>query len=179
MLDCLLDKTAASGYLRLVSVPCEIPYEIPQGYRPRRGVGVELRAGKDAVIIGYGPVLLPQAWRAAELLHERYGREVAVVNLPWLNRVDPDWLAGTIAGCEAVFTLDNHLVNGGQGIRVAAAVAALGLAQSPRVHHFGLRDFPLCGQNNEVLRAHGLDAESMADEIVRVLDKRVLQADIA
>jgi transketolase len=176
LLDQLLNGTKGSGYLRLVSIPCEIPYALPAQYRPRPGVGVELRAGKDAVIVGYGPVLLPQAWRAAELLQQRDGLDVAVVNLPWLARIDGDWLGRAIAGRRAVFTLDNHLVNGGQGIRVAAAIAGLGLDRPPQVHHFGLKDFPVCGQNDEVLRAHGLDAESLADEIARVLSERVRQA---
>ena len=82
----------ASGYLRLVSIPCEIPYSLPTDYRAVAGRGVELRPGKDAIIIGYGPVLLPQAWRAAELLSKRNGLEVAVMNLPWLSHVDGDWL---------------------------------------------------------------------------------------
>ncbi len=175
LLDQLLNGTKGSGYLRLVSIPCEITYALPAQYRPRPGVGVELRAGKDAVIIGYGPVLLPQAWRAAELLQDRHGLDVAVVNLPWLARVDRDWLGRAIAGRRAVFTLDNHLVNGGQGIRVAAAIAGLGLNRAPQVYHFGLTDFPVCGQNDEVLRAHGLDAESLAGEIARMLTERARQ----
>jgi transketolase len=165
----LADAAKGSGYLRLVSIPCEIPYRLPADYRVRTGVGVELRAGKDAVLIGYGPVLLPQAWHAAELLQHREGLDVAVVNLPWLTRVDRNWLRGAIAGKRAVFTLDNHLVNGGQGLRVAAAIAGLDLDRAPLVRHFGPTVIPACGQNDEVLRAHGLDAESLAQSISRAM----------
>jgi transketolase len=63
-------QVKGSGYLRLVSVPCEIPYSLPAAYHPQPGIGVELRAGADAVVIGYGPVLLPQAWLAAKELSE-------------------------------------------------------------------------------------------------------------
>ncbi len=169
LLEYLLNGTPGSGYLRLVSIPCEIPYVLPENYRPVPGNGVELRPGKDAVIIGYGPVLLPQAWKAADILRERHGLEVAVVNLPWLARVDGDWLRRTVVGRRAVFTLDNHLVNGGQGRMIAAAIAELALDRAPLVRRFGLNDFPVCGQNDEVLRAHGLDAESLAAAIAATL----------
>ncbi len=162
LLQYLLREARGSGYLRLVSVPCEVPYSLPPAYKPQPGIGVELRPGTDAVVIGYGPVLLPQAWLAANELGERSGLEVAVVNLPWLSRIDHDWLRKTIDNRRAVFTLDNHLVGGGQGRMIAAAIAELGLDVPPAVRRFGLSDFPACGQNDEVLRAHGLDAGSLA-----------------
>jgi transketolase len=169
LLDYLVNQAKGSGYLRLVSIPCEIPYRLPKDYGPVVGRGVELRPGKDAVVIGYGPVLLPQAWRAAELLRERDGLEVAVVNLPWLSQVDRDWLRRTIAGRRAVFTLDNHLVEGGQGRMIGASIAELGLDRPPVLRRFGLTDFPACGQNDEVLRAHGLSADQLADAIAATL----------
>ena len=169
LLDHLLTASKGSGYLRLVSIPCEIPYRLPADYRVRRGVGVELRPGKDAAIIGYGPVLLPQAWRAAELIEQRAGLGVAVINLPWLNQVDRDWLRRTLGHRAAVFTLDNHLIAGGQGRMIAAAIAGLALARPPAVRHLGLTDFPVCGQNDEVLRAHGLDADSLARDMHETL----------
>ena len=116
----LLHGTEGSGYLRLVSVPRAIPYSLPSDYRPRKGTGVELRPGSDGVIIGYGPILLPEAWHAANMLSASEGIELAVVNLPWLNRIDPDWLRAAVEGRRAVFTLDNHLVEGGQGRMIAA-----------------------------------------------------------
>jgi transketolase len=133
------------------------------------GAGVELSPGKDAVIIGYGPVLLPQGFLAAEILRAKHGLDVAVVNLPWLNRVDPDWLRKTLEGRRAVFTLDNQFIRGGQGRMIGAAIASLGLDKPVKVHNFGLTDFPACGQNDEVLRAHGLDAESLVSAMASVL----------
>ena len=169
LLDHLLKSHKGSGYLRLVSIPCDIPYVLPAGYRPVPGHGVELRPGKDAVIIGYGPVMLPQAYLAAELLKKRSGLDVAVVNLPWLNRIDANWLRKTLDGRRALFTIDNHFLKGGQGRMIAAAVAGLALDRAIPVQSFGLTEFPACGQNDEVLRAHRLDAESLAAAIAQTL----------
>jgi transketolase len=169
LLDYLLSGSDGCGYLRLVSIPCEIPYELPADYRAVPGVGTELRTGKDGVLIGYGPVLLPQAWTAAELLQEKHGIELAVVNLSWLNKVSDDWLRTIVGDKHAVITLDNHLVGGGQGRMIAAAVARLRLAQAPWVHSIGLDDFPVCGQNDEVLHAHGLDTCGIADVVAQAI----------
>lgn len=171
LLDYLL-AAEGSGYLRLVSIPCDIPYSLPAGYRAVPGVGVELLAGKDAVIVGYGPVLLPQAWYAAKILRDKHGLDVGVVNLPWLSQVDCDWLRKTVEGKRAVFTLDNHLLKGGQGRMVAAAISELGLKSPPVVKSLGLTDFPVCGQDAEVLRAHGLDADSLAETMAAALRGR-------
>ncbi len=163
----LVGEAKGSGYLRLCSIPVETPFELPADYRLVPGRGTLLRPGSDAVLIGYGPVLLAEAMRAAEQLSRDPGLEVAVVNLPWLNRFDPEWLEGLVAGAPKLFTLDNHYLDGGQGERLAALLAGRG---SPmRLVRIGLTAVPPCGTNPEVLRACGLDAESLARRIAAEL----------
>jgi transketolase len=157
-----LSEAEESCYLRLVSIPCRVPYNLPATYRLERGRGIALTEGVDAVVIGYGPVLLSQAFEAASLLRQRRSLGVRVVNLPWLNVVDSDWLAAEVRGVPHVFTLDDHYVSGGQGEMLASRMAELGLSSGVRVERLGVRSIPACGQNDEVLRAHRLDAESLA-----------------
>ena len=163
-----LAKTGSSVYLRLVSIPCQIPYSLPDDYEFVVGRGVALTDGDDAVLFGYGPVLLPQAFEAARLLRER-GIGLKVVNLPWLNRIDSQWLRETVSGYRLLVTLDNHYVWGGQGEWLVCQVARLGLESPPRAVPLGVREIPACGTNDEVLRYHGLDAESIADTIASSL----------
>jgi transketolase len=160
-----LEGTQASCYLRLVSIPCRVPYQLPANYQLQRGRGIALTQGGDAVLFGYGPVMLAQAYDAAALLRERHGFGLRVVNLPWLNLVDDGWLVREIGDVRQVLTLDDHYVHGGQGELLAARIAELGVAVGP-VHRFGVRTIPACGQNDEVLRAHRLDADSLAADIL-------------
>ena len=166
-----LAKTGSSVYLRLVSIPCQIPYSLPADYELVHGRGVALTEGEDAVLFGYGPVLLPQAFEAARLLRER-GIGLKVVNLPWLNRIDSQWLHDTVSGYRLLVTLDNHYVWGGQGEWLVSQVARLGLSDAPRAVLLGVREIPACGTNDEVLRYHGLDAASIADTISSSLGAR-------
>lgn len=161
-----LKEASGSTYLRLVSVPCAVPYRLPDDYRLTEGRGVVLHDGRDAVLFAYGPVMLAQAWQAAQELEARYGVQIKIVNLPWLNRVDTVWLRDVVQGCRWLFTLDDHYIAGGQGQMIAAAMAGLNFMIPPQVCHFGVKDIPHCGQHDEVLRAHHLDAESLAAAII-------------
>ncbi len=165
-LDFAINNNTRSTYLRLVSIPCAIPYELPAGYEMEPGKGVVLRNGSDITIIGYGPVLLTEAFHAAELIEKQSNMSVKVVNLPWLNQVDGDWLVEAVKGNSVICTLDNHYIIGGQGQAVAAALAMHSSEKMPRIRLFGIEDIPACGRNDEVLKAHGLNAESLATNIM-------------
>ncbi len=162
-----IGEAKGSCYLRLCSIPVDTPFELPADYRLVPGRGTVLRPGGDALLIGYGPVLLSEALRAAGQLARERGLEVAVVDLPWLNRFDPQWLAELTAGVAVVFTLDNHYLDGGQGERLSAVLAERSIPV--RVVRIGLTAVPVCGTNAEVLGACGLDAESLASRIAAEL----------
>lgn len=159
-----INENAQSSYIRLTSIPCDIPYTLPASYKLRRGQGIELLAGSDAVAIGYGPVLLSEAWHAAQQLAASGALSVKLIALPWLNEVDCEWLAAAVSDFTVIFTLDNHLIHGGQGDLIARTIAELGLEQHPKIKRFGLTTVPRCGQNAEVLKAHRLDRDSLSED---------------
>jgi transketolase len=164
---CLRDNSASS-YLRLVSVPWDIAFDLPADYELREGRGVKIAGGDDAVVFAYGPVMLSEAAKASRLLRERSAASLAVINLPWLNRIDRAWLTDVVRDAPAVFTLDNHLVDGGQGDMILRTLAELSIVPKV-VRRLGVTGIPVCGQNDEVLRAHGLDAESLSATIAAAL----------
>jgi len=158
-------------YIRLVSVPWDLGFEPPTPERLELGRGEIVRPGADAVIVGAGPVVLSQAYAAAEDLAER-GVEAAVVDLPWLNEVDGAWLA-ELAARAPVFCVDNHYLTGGQGDAVASALATQTDTPVGLVRKLGVDRVPECGANDEVLRAHGLHAEGIAARVAAELPARV------
>jgi transketolase len=167
-LEHLLDAPEGSGYLRLCSIPWELPFEWPESARLVPGRGLSVRAGRDAVITAYGPVMLSQAYLAAEQLATKHGYELEVVAMPWLNQVDSEWLGALLGTRRPLFTVDDHYLAGGQGQLLAASVAELG---SPAVvQRFGVIGLPACGSPSDVLRHHGLDASSLAEAIRRRLE---------
>lgn len=162
-----LHQHRGPAWLRLESVPCEVPYELPDAPL-ELGVGTVLREGRDALFIGYGPTLLSEAYRAAELLADD-GLEVGVVSLPWLNQLSAGWLLRTVSGVKQVFSLDNHHLAGGQGDRIADVLASAAGAKLPRLHRFAVEGLPACGSPSDVLRRHRLDTRSLRQRALDTL----------
>jgi len=144
-------------YIRLVSVPWELGFDYEPG-ELLTGRGEVVRSGEDGTLIAAGPVMLSQAWAAADMLAGE-GIEYSVVALPWLRGIDGEWLAEVVAD-RPVVCLDNHYVDGGQGDAVLRALADVG--SLARVVRRGVESVPLCGENDAVLHSHGLDAASIA-----------------
>jgi transketolase len=145
-------------YIRLVSPPWELGFDPPEAELVT-GRGTVLRRGSAGTFVCTGPVLVSQAWAAAEQLGD-WG----VVALPWLDRIDGAWLAEVAEG--RIVCLDNHVAQGGQGEAVLRALAAApapdALANTSVIAVDGI---PPCGSNDEVLRAVGLDAETLVGRV--------------
>ncbi len=160
LLNWCIDEAPGSCYLRLVSLPWAIPYQLPSDYRPAFGQGVTLRDGSDELIIAAGPVMLSTAIEVAEALEKSHRRSIKVINLPWLNQVDAGWLQQAIGDCCQVYCLGNHYVTGGQGDLITRTVAQWS-DRRPTVTCLGVDDIPPSGTNPEVLGACALDTQSV------------------
>jgi transketolase len=125
------------------------------------GRGAVIRDGTDALLLAYGPVMLNEALAAAELLDGR----LQVVNMPWLNRLDAEWVAELAEPFGDVFVLEDHAPVGALGDTVRRALGR-------PVTVFGVEGWPACGTPSEALRFHGLDGASLADRIALALRAR-------
>jgi transketolase len=165
--DWAVTRAPGSVYLRLVSVRWALGFDPPEIDRLDPGRGTVLKPAGDVLFVAAGPVMVSAGWHAAELLAED-GLEAGLVALPWLRDVDGAWLA-EVAGDAAIFTLDNHYLSGGQGDAVLAALAAQAPEAAARLRKIGVTEIPKSGENNEVLRAHGLDAEGVRRQVQALL----------
>jgi len=147
--------------IRLAIGPSPRTIELPRG-EPSPGRGSVLREGSDAVLFAYGPVMLHEALSAAEAL----GTRVQVVNMPWLNRVDPGWLAELVEPFEEVFVVEDHSPVGALGDLLRRAL------DGRNVTIFGVEGWPACGTPLEALSFHGLDGSSLANRIALALGAR-------
>lgn len=159
-----VDKAKVNCMMRLAISPSPRNIALPAGYKFELGRGSVLRTGKDAVLFAYGPVMLNEALISAEVLAE-HGISLKVVNMPWLNRVSPEWFDKVILNCGPVFVLENHSGYGGLGDCLANLLIASPVRKSRLLHKFAIDSYPACGTPQEVLSAHGLDGISVAHKI--------------
>jgi transketolase len=159
-----VDETEGNVALRLAIGPSPRRIELPGNATPGRGR--VLREGADATLVAYGPVMLHEALTASELLEEEEGVGLAVVNMPWLNRVDASWLEAALAPFDTLFVLEDHAPVGGLADFLRRELA------SRDVVAFGVEGWPACGTPVEALRHHGLDGRSLARRIAARIDSR-------
>lgn len=155
-IDWAVRKADGPVYIRLVSVPWELGFEPPAAVELVPGRGRVVREGSGGTFVTTGPVMLSQAYAAAEPL------DFTVVAMPWLRDVDGAWLA-EVAGEGPIVTVDNHYVDGGQGDAVLRALSEAG--SGSQVVRLGVKSVPACGTNEEVLREHRLDAEGISAQV--------------
>lgn len=162
-----VEDSIQSTYIRLVSIPYEVPYILPIDYTLEKGKGVALTKGKDAIVFAYGMVMLSELYKASKILQDKYEFGLKVVNLPWLNYIDKDWLADEIGVIKNIFTVDNHLIKGGQGQYMSNSIIDSNLNTcNIKIVNLGLKDIPLCGMNDEVLKHYRLDSNSLVNIIL-------------
>ena len=157
--------------LRLVISPSPRTIVLPDDYRFSLGRGTVVNDGNDAVLFAYGPVMMNEALTAAEILQEK-DVSLKVVNLPWLNEVDLNWLEETVGNCETLFALDNHSGYGGLGDLLLNALMSSPELRTRSLTKFAIDEFPACGTPKEALAYHKLDGRSLADRIAGVISKQ-------
>ncbi len=166
LLDWAVEENDCSSYLRLVSASCEVPYTLPVEYKIKKGCGITISNGPDMAIIAYGPLLLSEAYLAIKEIKEIYGVNIKLINLPWLNYIDSQWLRRELTDYKFLISIDNHSYAGGQGDLIASELIKEKSISSIDYTRMGLRWFPECGSSDEVLKHHGLDKTSIL-ELVR------------
>jgi transketolase len=153
-----VDDAVGNVAIRLAIGPSPRRLDLPAVVAGR---GAVIRDGTDALLLAYGPVMLNEALAAAELLDGR----LQVVNMPWLNRLDAEWVAELAEPFGDVFVLEDHAPVGALGDSVRRALGR-------PVTVFGVEGWPACGTPSEALRFHGLDGASLADRIALALRAR-------
>jgi transketolase len=164
LLTWAVEEAKQNVAIRLAIGPSPRRIELPAGYRAIPGRGTVLREGADALVFAYGPVMLNETLTAAELLAE-HGLETTVVDMPWLNRVDREWLGALVESPASIVVVEDHAPVGGLGDTLRREL------DGRAVTVFGVDGWPAFGTPPEALRFHGLDSVSLAG---RIAETRVL-----
>ena len=169
VVDYAVNGAEENVVIRLIIGPSPRKIGLPAGYKLEIGKGVTLAHGNNAVLFAYGPVMIHEAMVASDLL-VRKGIGLRVINCPWLNRVDPEWMMAQVDPFKHIFVLEDHAPVGGfADFLLNELVSAGGLGTRSFVK-FAVEGYPACGTPAEALRFHGLDGASLADRILFHMD---------
>ncbi len=162
---------AAAAHIGPVFIRCGRPkaaivYQAGQKFEI--GKAVEVAEGSHVTVIANG-LLVAQSLLAADTL-EGEGVSVRVIDMHTAKPIDRDAIRRAADETGAIVVAEEHLVDGGLGVRVAQVVAET----SPCPMEFvGIHDtYAESGQPDELLDKYGLVARDVAAAVRKVLARK-------
>ncbi len=141
--------------VQVPETPCELPY----------GKGDIRRQGEDVCILAWGD-MVRESLGAAELLQEQ-GIDARVVDMRWVKPLDHDAIKHA-AATKLVVTVEDGVIAGGAGEGVMEVMRGMGSLTPALV--LGVGDqFVTHGTQAQLLHSLGLDAEGIADSVLKRL----------
>lgn len=126
-----------------------------------------VRQGRDVAVLALGD-FFELGERVANRLAAEYGIEATLVNPRFATELDREFLDSLAAEHRVVVTLEDGILDGGWGERVACYLACTPV----RARTFGIaKGFPDRYDPNELLAQNGMTVENMAAEAVRLLNE--------
>lgn len=126
-----------------------------------------VRQGRDVAVLALGD-FFELGERVANRLAAEYGIEATLVNPRYATELDREFLDSLAAEHRVVVTLEDGILDGGWGERVACYLACTPV----RTRTFGIaKGFPDSYDPNELLAQNGMTVENMAAEAVRLLNE--------
>ena len=126
-----------------------------------------VRQGRDVAVLALGD-FFELGERVANRLAAEYGIETTLVNPRYATELDREFLDSLAAEHRVVVTLEDGILDGGWGERVACYLACTPV----RTRTFGIaKGFPDRYDPKELLAQNGMTVENMAAEAVRLLNE--------
>lgn len=126
-----------------------------------------VRQGRDVAVLAFGD-FFELGERVTNRLAAEYGIEATLVNPRFATELDREFLDSLAAEHRVVVTLEDGILDGGWGERVACYLACTPV----RTRTFGIaKGFPDRYDPNELLAQNGMTVENMAAEAARLLNE--------
>jgi transketolase len=145
--------------------------KVPIVYQPDQkfeiGKAVEVIEGSDVTIIATG-LLVAEAIRASEAL-DGEGISARVLDFHTIKPLDREAIAKASAETRAIVVAEEHLVDGGLGVRVAQAAAE---SKPCAMEFVGLTGYAESGTPEELLKKYGMISPNIVAAAHKVLSRK-------
>jgi transketolase len=156
-----------SGISFLRTLRGKTPVRTPADEDVRIGGSRVAHEGDDVAVIACG-ITVDEAVRAAEALEGDVA--VRVLDCYSVKPIDVEAVRAAARECGAVVTVEDHWPEGGLGDAVLEALADAD--ERPAVTKLAVREMPVSGTPEELLREAGIDAEAITAAVRKVVGAR-------
>lgn len=151
-------------YLRFGKAPL---YDLPADTGFTFGAARLIRPGNDAAFVATGETVI-HALLAAAHLEEAAGLQCRVISMPTIKPFDAGAVLDAADQCEALLTVEEHMIHGGLGEACAAVLAQSGL--NPRFRITGIPDeYTVTGSQAAIFSHYGISMEGLARNMRKLL----------
>lgn len=164
IVDYCVNQAKENCMIRLVIGPSPRIIVLPNSYQLTYGCGVQLTTGEDGVLFSYGPVMLHESLVAQEILVKE-NIFIKVVNMPWLNRINIEWLKEIIQDSPLIVVVEDHSTTGGLGDFILNKIMENQVLEKKGFLKIGIDTLPAWGRPAEVLEYHKLSGKAIAQQI--------------
>ncbi|MCL4854234.1 MAG: transketolase family protein [Bryobacteraceae bacterium] len=145
--------------------------KVPIIYSPDQqfeiGKAITLIEGTDVTLMATG-LMVVESIKAQEIL-ENEGISARVIDIHTIKPLDVSLISKAASETGAIVVSEEHLVDGGLGVRIAQAVAQT----NPCVMEFvGLTDYAESGSPEDLLRKYGLVAPNIAEAARKAIARK-------
>jgi len=153
-------------FIRAGRAKCPIVYAKDQKFEI--GKAIQLTDGKDVTVIANG-LLVAEGIRASQTLAAE-GIGVRVIDMHTVKPIDREAIANAAAETGAIVVAEEHLVDGGLGVRVAQVVCET----NPCVMEFvGIQNtYAESGTPDDVLDKYGMRAVNIVETVRKALARK-------
>lgn len=132
------------------------------------GKAIVLKEGKDATIVGCGPLLYNALLAAEELSKD--GIDIEIINCHTVKPLDAETILTSVKKTSAIVSVEEHQIMGGLGSAVAEMLAQ----NFPTPQEFiGVRDrFGESGESNELIEALGMGVKDIKSAVLKVIKRK-------
>jgi transketolase len=131
------------------------------------GRAVELIEGSDVTIVAHG-LMVAEAIRAAEQL-EQNGVNARVIDMHTIRPLDRDAISRAARETRAIVVAEEHLVDGGLGVRVSQVVAE---TEPCAMEFVGLADYAESGTPDALLEKYGMTAARVVEAARKAISRK-------
>ena len=159
-------------YSKTINGPCAIRYprgtaaEIGKPNKIQLGKSHQLKRGTDVEIWSVG-TMADKVLKAAEILKEK-GISASVINTEFIKPLDTERLKKSVEKYPLIVTVEDNVISGGigEGIKDLLSVDEI------KVINIGWPDaFIEHGTSDELYAKHGMDPSSIAERIIKELER--------
>jgi transketolase len=134
------------------------------------GKGIVVKKGKDICLISFSTMLYNS--KAATEILEKKGINAGLVDMHTIKPIDANLIRKCAQEYKAIFTIEDHNIIGGLGSAVSEILSEYGYGG--KFKRIGIKDCycKFSGKPDYLMRKLGLNAEGIADNILKSINKK-------